>query len=95
MKTKTENIIGSTAIKPADHATLAFRIVLRFLGAHASTPYVTHMETFKADGTHDGFNHGDYCADMLEGYESLKRRALHYGLAVFDANGKRIPARTL
>lgn len=91
----TAQIIGSTETQAREEGTKAFRIVLRFLGAGTETPYITHMETFDEWNQHDGFHYGDYCATMLHGYESLKRRGAKYGLRVLDANGKRIPLKTL
>ena len=85
-------IIGSSDIMPKAEGTKPFRFVLRFLGAESATPYVVHMETLKPDGSHDGFHHGHYLGNMLEGHTALLKRAERYNLAVCDVNGKLIPA---
>ena len=91
MKTQTQNqIIGSSEIQPKQYGTKSFRIVLRFLGADAGMPFVVHMETFNADGLHDGYHNGDYCANMMEGFAALVKRSEKYSLRVLDAQGKRI-----
>jgi hypothetical protein len=89
-----QNVFGSTPVTQG-HGEKPWRYVLRFLGAGSAMPYVTHLETLNEDGTHDGYHHGDYCSNMLEGYESLKRRAAEKGLRVLDANGKNIPLKQL
>jgi hypothetical protein len=91
----TTDVIGSSDTRPKTEGTKAFRIVLRFLGASNRTPYVVHMETLNEDGSHDGFHNGNYCDNMLEGYNTLVARSAKYNLRVRDSRGKRIPLADL
>ena len=53
------------------------------------------METLNEDGSHDGFHNGNYCDNMLEGYNTLVARSAKYNLRVRDSRGKRIPLADL